>query len=165
MTGGQCNRCAGEVPCETCGDTVYVHDDEFGCQCCGMGSDEQNPVCEECSSRYKCGLCNAALCDECGKETWECCGLKICSKKDSCLADDHETEKLPCGHAGCSYRDEFCLTCSKLNEKRQEQDALEDDKPLIEKALATAKSKLVKGHLQACLDEISSSTEKRKLEE
>jgi hypothetical protein len=70
-----------------------------------------------------------------------CCGEWVCNEADSCKAEaiaEHASQKLPCGHQGCSNID-GCRTCKRQQTAKVEDDAIAKDKVTVGEMLKAPK--------------------------
>jgi len=158
MVDGECNDCAGEGLCLTCGETIY--DDEYNrdvCTDCGRSNPEQR-VCEDCLDLMECEICQEVKsCKDCAK-IQDCCSRFLCD--DCCNGDKHTVKKLACGHLVCddvedhiedddADDEKICQRCQEIKNQHQEEAAWREYRVAIQQFLPSVKSKPAKMKSQA----------------
>ena len=123
------------VKCDFCSEPISAEEqDLYSCYMCGYGKNSDDTIikqniCDECTMKHECSRCSGQCCPKCAMITFNCCGddVILCGSycptyenddgEESC-ARNHITKILSCGHIGCNYYTEGCLTCKRNNDRK-----------------------------------------------
>ena len=126
-----------------------------------------------------CRMC--VYCVEEGKNLFPCCGLALCGAsngevitdpKEAAEMDDdkktcaskHVMKTLDCGHKGCNFQGEKCLTCENATAAKKEKKEAEEDIAVINSIMGKIKNHKIKSALKAIATDPEGKKRKRENE-